>query len=339
MTLLVAAGVCAAASAQAATKCKFHDKETVIVDNDYPRGASAWAGVPYPDPDPTGGIQGQNDPWSIVGFVAQRVGWETLDDYSFGDSKWTIGATGDFDGDGDCDLAWWQAFEPEGQGKKIKVAVTFTPDDPLTQRFQEPIDEGTAPTPFVELAGHWEIVGSGHFLNAAGTAVEPAGQGAKADLVLWSGAPDGGLVVWTDAANLQGARTVANGIGGGTRAVAVANFVGPSALPEVIWRNGDLTPLYYTTITFSSGSLSAGPLQSMLSPGDFNWRVRGAGYFNDDDWEDLLLQNLPNSERTVIWMMDNGVRTVGGFTNPDLLVFEVQRGVIENMPRVIVSPR
>jgi hypothetical protein len=329
MSLFVAAGICAAASLQAAPKCKFHDKETVIMDNNHPARERAWVGVPYVDPEPGGGIQGQNDPWSLVGFVATRVGLE--DDYSFGDGKWSVGATGDFDGDGDCDLAWFRSV-----GGQTRMAVTLTPND--NPRFQEPVDDVT---PWVAL-GSREIVGSGHFLNAAGTDVELATDAeAKADLVLWSAT--GGLVVWTDAEHLGGERTVTNTGAAGARAVAVADIVRPSGnvMPEVIWRNGDLPPLSYSVIVRQpSGQLDAGGVQhGLLSPGDFNWRLRGAGDFNGDGWDDLLFQNLPNSERTVIWMMEDGARLAGSFTNPDLLVFDAGRGVLAGQPRVIVAPR
>lgn len=333
--LFLTAAVCAlGARAEAAPKCSFHGHETVIMDNVYRPKSLAW-GVPSALPPPHG-PGGQNDPWSLVGYAATRVGWQ----YTFGDGEWTVGAAGDFDGDGDCDLAWTKSAEDASGNDVLHLTVTLTPNV-ADRHFIAP--SGNAPTVVLPLTA--ELVGSGHFLDALGNP-EPAGAGAgavaKADLVVWYPASSQ-LGIWSEAQDLRGERFVPGPpLGSGARAVAVANLTSGAGdvMSEVVWRFGTATALSYWRFGLQAGVLArTGDVPLPQSPADANWWLRGSGDFNDDGFDDLIFQNLPNSERTVIWMLNGaGVRTGGGFTDPNQLTFS-EGTPIEGQPRVIVAPR
>lgn len=302
--------------ADAGLKCAMDGHETVIMDNNYARTELQW-NAPGLSSNANGGPVGQNDPWSLVNYTATRLG------YTVDGNGWTIGATGDFDGNGVCDLAWTRDAGPDTQ-----MTVTLTPATP-PRHFVAP--EGN-PVDLVTLQGKWVMVGSGPFLDASGG---PANDG-RADLVLWNDV-DHQLGVWVDAAHLGGEHRVDGPTTGETRALVVANLDG-SGMAEVVWRYGTATALSYWRFGLSGADIVKTGEAPLLAPADANWWLRGSGDFNLDGSDDLIFQNMPNSEKTVIWMMTGVTRAGGAFTQPDLLTLILSQPVIGE-PRAIVGPR
>lgn len=252
------------------------------------------------DPVPTGGPGGQVDPWKVTVASAEAGPTTWLEE-----GDWEVGATGDVDGDGICDVVWTRwASGPDGVPAMVELSLGLTlptgppytlvtPSQPAAHRFDPP-------------GPGWTLVGSGDFDGDR-----------RADIVLWH-AGSRVLAVWiSDGRGFEAGQAVMPGAPAPWRPELLADLDG-NGRPEILWRDEATGHLDSWKVAWQGdGRLAveaADPLQPS-GPVDVNWRVRAADDFDGDGYEDLLLQNR-DSERAVIWFMRGPVRQGGTFVSP-----------------------
>jgi hypothetical protein len=306
--VLLAVSLGVSGTAQAAFKCNLNGSETILMHRNIPT-THPLPPPPFPSSKYVFGGLNENDPWPLVNSTGP---WEPDPAGIFMATGWQVGATGDFDGDGTCDLA---ATMTTAKGHGLAISLTDTTVPP-PYKFDEPARGKVVP-----IDVDWTLVGSGDFIKEGLLAP------TKAELVFWDPTP-GEVVLWPQSAPAAGAVRRIPRPEPNWMPQVVANLDG-SGLPEIIWRQGTATALRYTMYAESGTTyvqLAWAPLPQ--SPADANWLLRGAADVDHDNngIDDLIFQNdALESQRTVVWFMGwNTVtgpyRLVGNFTAPDQLI-------------------
>jgi hypothetical protein len=223
---------------------------------------------------------------------------------------WRAAASGDFDGDGLPDLYWERMSVGEGDAfhdsVRVDVKAAFTRSEPVV--FQTPEDspgDGAPPA-------SWRVVGSGDFVGGDSTEAMKTPPDGRDDLV-WQDQSTGEMALW-----------VADGVGFpkhlrfqlpapalDERVVAVGDLDG-DARQEIVFADADGGLLYWSMDGVTAGA--SGEIEPK-QPANVNWQVGGAGDFNRDGADDLVLINR-TMYRIAVWYMDDrvtGRRLDGGW--------------------------
>jgi len=196
-----------------------------------------------------------------------------------GDIAALVGATGDFNGDGNADIAWRQ------------------PSTGLTeiQFLSGTQSEGGGLITNNSFDSSWNIIGSGDF-NGDG----------KADLV-WQQASSGLVELqFLNGTSVIGGGLIANNpFGAGWNVVGIGNFNGDGT-SDLVWQQASsgLVELQYL-----NGTTSVGGGAITNTPFGVGWSVVGVGDYNHDGMADLVYQR---ADGTTEVQYLNGTTAIGG---------------------------
>ena len=200
------------------------------------------------------------------------------------DSQWRIATTGDFNGDGNADIAW----QRKSDGLlEIQLLNGLTPAGGGVVS-NNPFDSS------------WHIFGNGDF-NGDG----------KTDLI-WLRNSDGLLEIqFLNGNNSIGGGTIANSPFDSSWALAgIGDFNGDGKSDLVLRRNSD----GLTEIEFLKGNTSAGGGAIVNNPFDLSWSLASVGDFNGDGKSDLVWRR--NSDGLTEIQLLNGFTPIGGGLPP-----------------------
>jgi ELWxxDGT repeat protein len=193
----------------------------------------------------------------------------------FLDSNWTVGGTGDFNGDGQSDVLW----------RNTNGAVVVWTMDGSTV-----ISSSLTSTPTLD--NSWKTAGIGDF-NGDG----------KSD-ILWRNT-SGAVAVWTmdGSTVVSSSRTSTPTLDNSWKTAGTGDFNGDGQ-SDILWRNDDGTIALWQMSgnTVINSSLTSTPF---LDP---SWKINGTGDFNGDGKSDILWRNS-NTGAIDIWQM-NGAQVV-----------------------------
>jgi ELWxxDGT repeat protein len=193
----------------------------------------------------------------------------------FLDSNWTVGGTGDFNGDGQSDVLW----------RNTNGAVVVWTMDGSTV-----ISSSLTSTPTLD--NSWKTAGIGDF-NGDG----------KSD-ILWRNT-SGAVAVWTmdGSTVVSSSRTSTPTLDNSWKTAGTGDFNGDGQ-SDILWRNDDGTIALWQMSgnTVINSSLTSTPF---LDP---SWKINGISDFNGDGKSDILWRNS-NTGAIDIWQM-NGAQVV-----------------------------
>lgn len=233
---------------------------------------------------------------------------------TFHSGRWSIGATADFGGGGQCDIVWVK-FDCLTHQKKLTITATSATGQVVVPTDSDP----SVPAPW-----GFTLVGSGHFVCGA-TCPLPAVLEDDSPVLVWWDPVDRDLHFWRSDGSggfpdTPQFRSTLPGPPPSWTPIAVADLDGTGS-SEIVWRNGTSGSLVYWGIGIngSSGQLehSTGGFLSPVAPADPGWFIRAAGDIDADGKDDLLFQN-ECSDSGVVWYMDGPVRTTGWFLQPSV---------------------
>jgi FG-GAP-like repeat len=179
---------------------------------------------------------------------------------------WTVIATGDFFGDGNCDILFRNNNGTVSYWRMNGSAI---------------VSSGS----FGVISSQWVVVGTGDF-NGDGTS----------DIV-WRNMTDGTVVIW-QMANGAISQSASWAVSLNWTIAAVGNFYG-DAKSAILWRAADGSTALWRMSGLSI--TSSAPILPVGSP----WDIAAVGDFNKDGTTDIVWRNYSTGD-VAIWMMNNG---------------------------------